>query len=67
MGKLVHTCVSRIEREEGPTRKAIIKGFSGAVYYGAHGGVSGDAGSHDHGDRRLNDGHSGQVPGRETD
>jgi hypothetical protein len=39
MGKLVHTCVSRIEREDGPTRKAIIKGFPGAVYYGVHGGI----------------------------
>ena len=39
MGKLIHTCVSRIEREEGHTRKAIIKGFSGEVYYGVHGGI----------------------------
>ncbi len=39
MGKIVHTSVSRIVREEGPTRKAIIKGFPGEVYYGVHGGI----------------------------
>jgi hypothetical protein len=39
MEKVVHTCVSRIVREEGPTRKAMIKGFPGPVYYGVHGGI----------------------------
>ncbi len=39
MGRIVHTCVSRIVREEGPTRKAIIEGFPGEVYYGVHGGI----------------------------
>jgi hypothetical protein len=39
MGKVVHTSVSKIVREEGPTRKAIIKGFPDAVYYGVHGGI----------------------------
>ncbi|MGO8879278.1 MAG: hypothetical protein ACLPVO_05910 [Desulfomonilaceae bacterium] len=39
MGKLIHTCVSRIEREDGPTRKAIIQGFPGEVHYGVHGGI----------------------------
>jgi hypothetical protein len=32
MGKIVHTCISKIVREEGPTRKALIKGFPDAVY-----------------------------------
>ena len=39
MGNVVHTSVSRIVREEGPTRKAVIKGFSGEVFYGVHGGI----------------------------
>lgn len=39
MAKIVHTSVSRIVREEGPTRKALIKGFPDAVYYGVHGGI----------------------------
>lgn len=39
MGKGVHTCVSRIVREEGPTREAIIEGFPGEVCYGVHGGI----------------------------
>jgi hypothetical protein len=39
MGKIVHTSVSRIVREEGPTRKAIIQGFPGEVHYGVHGGI----------------------------
>ena len=34
MGTVVHTCRSRIVREEGPTRKAIIEGFPGEVRYG---------------------------------
>ncbi len=39
MGKLVHRSVSRIVREQGPTRRALIKGFSGEVRYGVHGGI----------------------------
>jgi hypothetical protein len=39
MGEIVHTSRSRIIREEGPTRKALIEGFSGEVYYGVHGGI----------------------------
>jgi hypothetical protein len=39
MGKIVHTSVSRIVRERGPTRKAVIEGFPGEVYYGVHGGI----------------------------
>jgi hypothetical protein len=39
MGKLVHTSVSRIVREKGPTRKAVIEGFDGDVRYGVHGGI----------------------------
>ena len=39
MRPVVHTSRSRIVREEGPTRKAIIEGFSGEVYYGVHGGI----------------------------
>jgi hypothetical protein len=39
MGTVVHTCRSRIVREEGPTRKAIIEGFPGEVRYGVHGGI----------------------------
>jgi hypothetical protein len=39
MGKLVHTSVSRIVREKGPTRKAVIEGFDGEVRYGVHGGI----------------------------
>jgi hypothetical protein len=38
MSKLVHTSVSRIVREKGPTRKAVIQGF-GEVRYGVHGGI----------------------------
>ena len=39
MGEIVHTSRSRIVREEGPTRKAVIEGFSGEVFYGVHGGI----------------------------
>jgi len=39
MGKVVHTSRIRIVREKGPTRKAIIEGFSEPVYYGVHGGI----------------------------
>ncbi len=39
MGKLVHRSISRIVREQGPTRKAIIQGFPGEVRYGVHGGI----------------------------
>ena len=39
MGEIVHTSRSKIVREEGPTRKAVIEGFSGEVFYGVHGGI----------------------------
>lgn len=39
MGDVVHTTVSRIVREDGPTRKAVIEGFRGEVRYGVHGGI----------------------------
>lgn len=40
MGKVVHTSHITITRETGPTRKAVIAGFSEPVYYGVHGGIS---------------------------
>ena len=39
MGEVVHTSRIRIVREKGPTRKAIIEGFSEPVYYGVHSGI----------------------------
>jgi hypothetical protein len=39
MGKILHTTSVRIEREKGPTRKAMIQGFSEPVYYGVHRGI----------------------------
>jgi hypothetical protein len=39
MKKIVHTSYITITREQGPTRKAIIKGFKDPVYYGVHGGI----------------------------
>jgi hypothetical protein len=39
MRAVIHTSKSRIVREEGPTRKAVIEGFPGEVYYGVHGGI----------------------------
>ena len=39
MGKLIHTTVSRIVRERGATRSAVIEGLSGEVKYGVHGGI----------------------------
>jgi hypothetical protein len=39
MGEIIHTSRSRIVRIEGPTRKAVIEGFSGEIYYGVHGGI----------------------------
>ncbi len=39
MGKLVHISRSKITRVHGPTRKAIIEGFEGEVFYGIHGGI----------------------------
>jgi hypothetical protein len=39
MGTLVHRSISRIVREKGPTRRAIIEGFPGVVHYGVHGGI----------------------------
>ena len=39
MGEVVHTSCISIVREKGPTRKAIIEGFSEPVYYGVHSGI----------------------------
>jgi len=39
MSHIVHTTRITITREEGPTRKAMIEGFSEPVYYGVHGGI----------------------------
>lgn len=39
MGKVVHTSRIRIVREKGPTRRAMIAGFSEPIYYGVHGGI----------------------------
>jgi hypothetical protein len=39
MGQIVHTSRIVITREKGPTRKAMIEGFSEPVYYGVHGGI----------------------------
>ena len=39
MSKVVHTSHITITREEGPTRKAVIEGFSEPVFYGVHGGI----------------------------
>lgn len=39
MGGVVHTSKIKIFREKGPTRRAMIKGFSEPVYYGVHGGI----------------------------
>jgi hypothetical protein len=39
MGKVVHQSEIRVTIEKGPTRKAVIKGFSEPVYYGVHGGI----------------------------
>ncbi len=39
MGEVVHTSRIRIVRESGPTRRAMIEGFSEPIYYGVHGGI----------------------------
>ena len=39
MGEIVHTSKIRIVREKGPTRMAMIEGFSEPIYYGVHGGI----------------------------
>ena len=39
MGNIVHTSKIRIVREKGPTRRAMIEGFSEPIYYGVHGGI----------------------------
>jgi hypothetical protein len=39
MGTPVHRSRITITREAGPTRKAMIQGFSQPVYYGIHGGI----------------------------
>lgn len=39
MSKVVHTSRIVITPEEGPTRKAMIEGFSEPIFYGVHGGI----------------------------
>ena len=39
MASPVHTSHIVITRENGPTRKAEIRGFNEPVYYGVHGGI----------------------------
>ena len=39
MGEVVHTSRIKIVRERGPTRRAMIEGFSEPIYYGVHGGI----------------------------
>ena len=39
MSNVVHRSDITITRENGPTRKAVIKGFDQPVYYGVHGGI----------------------------
>ena len=39
ISKVIHTSYITITREEGPTRKAVIKGFSEPIFYGLHGGL----------------------------
>jgi hypothetical protein len=39
MSKVVHTSHITITREQGPTRKAVIEGFSEPIFYGIHGGI----------------------------
>ena len=39
MGEVVHTSRISIVREKGPTRKAMIEGFSEPIYYGVHSGI----------------------------
>ncbi len=39
MRDVVHTSRIMIVREKGPTRKAIIEGFTEPVYYGVHSGI----------------------------
>jgi hypothetical protein len=36
---IIHRSEIQITRENGPTRKAEIKGFAEPVYYGVHGGI----------------------------
>lgn len=38
MGEVVHTSRIKIVRETGPTRRAVIEGFSEPIYYGVQGG-----------------------------
>jgi hypothetical protein len=41
MGEIIHQSQITITRVNGPTRKALIKGFDQPVYYGVHGGIKG--------------------------
>lgn len=39
MKQIIHTSRASIVREKGPTRKALVEGFSEPIYYGVHGGI----------------------------
>ena len=39
MDEVVHTSRIKIVREAGPTRRAMIEGFSEPIHYGVHGGI----------------------------
>ena len=39
MSNVVHQSIITITRENGPTRRAEIKGFDQPVFYGVHGGI----------------------------
>ena len=39
MSRVIHSSYITITREDGPTRRAVIKGFTEPVYYGVHGGI----------------------------
>jgi hypothetical protein len=39
VSNIVHQSHITITRENGPTRKAVIRGFQEPIYYGVHGGI----------------------------
>jgi hypothetical protein len=39
MSEVVHTSRIKIVREKGPTRRAMIEGFSEPIHYGVHGEI----------------------------
>lgn len=40
MSQVVHTSRVRIEKDEGPNRRAYIEGFEDPVRFGVHSGIS---------------------------